>query len=110
MQCKQQQTEDDLKASSPYSLGGSVLAGSDPAKSTLPDPSKATTVTVPGTLDQTGWLAAGSCFADKAVTVQGRTFVLPYSKACDYLVVLRLGVMLIASLVSFRILRDAVLT
>jgi hypothetical protein len=110
MQCKQKQDDDDLKASSAYTLGSSVMGGTDPAGSTLPSPSKATAITMPGTLDQTGWLGAGQCFADKVVTVQGRTFVLPYSKACDYLIVLRLGLMVIASLVSFRIVRDAVLT
>lgn len=110
MQCKQQQDSDDLKASSAYALGSAVVGGSDPAASTLPSPSKATTVTMPGTLDQAGWLGGGQCFADKVVTVQGRSFVLPYSKACDYLIVLRLGLMVIASLVSFRIVRDAVLT
>ena len=110
MQCKQAKDDADFKASYAYSLGSSVLAGSDPAGSTLPSPSKATAVTMPGTLDQTGWLGAGQCFADKVVSVQGRTFVLPYSKACDYLIVLRLGLMVVASLVSFRIVRDAVLT
>ena len=110
IQCQQKQTEDDLKASSAYTLGSAVMSGADPAASTLPSPSKATTVTMPGTLDQSGWLGAGQCFADKVVSVQGRTFVLPYSKACDYLIVLRLGLMVIASLVSFRIVRDAVLT
>jgi hypothetical protein len=110
LQCQQKQTEDDLKASSAYTLGSSVAGGTDPAGSTLPSPSKATEVTMPGTLDQSGWLAGGQCFVDKVVTIQGRTFVLPYSKACDYLIVLRLGLMVIASLVSFRIVRDAVLT
>lgn len=110
MQCKQAKDDADLKAAPASTLGASVLAGSDPAGSTLPSPSKATAVTMPGTLDQTGWLGAGQCFADKVVTVQGRTFVLPYSKACDYLIVLRLGLMVVASLVSFRIVRDAVLT
>lgn len=110
LQCQQKQNEDDLKASPAYALGSVVLGGSDPAASTLPSPSKASAVTMPGTLDQTGWLGGGQCFADKVVTVQGRTFVLPYSKACDYLIVLRLGLMVIASLVSFRIVRDAVLS
>jgi hypothetical protein len=110
IQCKQQQDDSDLKASSVYSLGSGVLSGADPAASTLPSPSKASTVTMPGSLDQTGWLGGGSCFADKVVTVRGMSFTLPYSQACNYLVVLRLAVMMIASLVSFRIVRDAVLT
>lgn len=111
MQCKQAQDDTDFKASSAYTLGTAAMAGNDPQGSTLPSPSKATQITAPAALDQTTWLTGGAqCFADKVVTFRGMSVTLPYSKACDYLVVLRAGLMVIASLVSFRILREAILT
>lgn len=113
MQCKQQQDEDVIKASAQYSLGSSVLAGNDPAKSLLPSVGNATVVDLnvggTGGLSADGWLGAGAAFDDVSFTVMGQTIVIPFAKWSAYLVGLRYALMVAASLVSFRILSGAIL-
>jgi hypothetical protein len=105
MQCKQQQTEDDLKASSQYTLGAAAASGADPAASTLPTPSKAEVVTVSNP-DTSGWLGTGSYFKDKTVTLpSGQSLVLPLSQGANLMIALRYVTMIVCSLVCFKIIR-----
>jgi hypothetical protein len=100
-----QQDEDDLKATSAYTLGAAVAAGSDPEGSTLPSPSKADEVTLSNP-DTSGWLGAGSFFKDKSIPLpNGQVLVLPFSKAADLLIALRYVTMIVSSLVCFSIIR-----
>lgn len=110
IQCKQQADSDEIKASSAASLGAAMAAGNDPSKALFPLVGNATIVQAPSSLDNSGWLGGGSCFADKSVVVLGKTIVLPFSKGCDALLVLRYALMVAAALVSFKILSGAILT
>jgi hypothetical protein len=105
MQCQQQKTEDDLKASSQYTLGSAAASGADPAASTLPTPSKADVVTMSNP-DTSGWLGGGSYFRDKTVTLPGgQSLVLPLSQGANLMIALRYVTMIVCSLVCFKIIR-----
>jgi hypothetical protein len=110
MECRQQKDEDDLKASPLTALGESGIAGNDPLKSTFPTVAGASVVQLPSQLDATAWLGNGQCFADKTITVQGRAIKIPLSSGCDALLVLRYALMVVAGLVSFKILSGAIFT
>lgn len=110
MRCAAEAESKELSDSSLNALGKAVAAGNDPLGSTLPKPGNATNIAVPTSLSTTGWLGGGQCFADKSFTLLGKTVALPFSKACDALVVLRYALMVMASLVSFKILRSSFLS
>lgn len=109
MQCQQAKDITDAAASPLNSLGSAASGGNDPSKGTFPSAANATVVQA-GSLSADGWLGGGACFADKTFVVQGRSFVVPLSKTCDYLLALRYGLMALAGLVSFRMLSGAILT
>lgn len=108
MSCKQKADDDALKASSLYSLGQAASGGNDPLASTLPTVQNASIVNVP-TMAASGWIGAGSAFRDVSFTVQGRTFAIPLEKWTGYLVGLRYALMVVAMLVSFRMLSGVIL-
>lgn len=103
---RQQRKEycDSLKPDSLSELGNAVLNGADPLQGSLPSPANAQVIDVGTSLDASGWLGGGQCFQDKQISVQGHTVKLEFSKACDYLVALRYVIMVIGSLISFRML------
>ena len=109
MNCRAQDDVDVLKASPLTTLGGAVAAGTDPIKSTLPTVGNGANIAMPSSLDGSGWLGGGACFADKTMVVQGRTILIPLSKSCEYLIVLRYVMMIVALLVSFKILSGAII-
>lgn len=106
--CKAEKDEQAQKDSSQYSLGNAVMAGNDPMASKLPTKENAQVVNVGG-LSATGFAGGGSCFSDKTFTLLGRSFTIPFSSTCQYLIALRYVVMLIALLASFRMLSGAVI-
>ena len=110
MECAQKQDKADLAASPLAALGNAAVAGNDPLGSSIPSVGNGALFTAPSSLDNSGWLGGGNCFADKSIVVQGHTITLPLSKSCDALLVLRYALMVVASLVSFRIVSGAVLT
>lgn len=89
-------------------LGKGVLGGNDPDGDKLPHPGNGTKISIPA-LDQSGWLGGGECFADKTVYMQGREIVIPFSKACSALIVLRYAIMIVAALASFKMLSGAII-
>lgn len=107
MECKQRQDAETLAASPLFTLGSAAAAGNDPT--TLPGPANSTPVAMPASLDGSGWLGGGAPFPDKSFTVQGHTITIPFSEAVSYLVVLRYALMIVALLVSFRILSGAII-
>lgn len=109
MQCKQKQDDDDLKASPLTALGASTVAGNDPLSGTLPTKGNGGNVTMPSSLDNSGWLGGGAAFNDVTVSVQGKSITVPLSKATGYLVGLRYALMIVALLVSFRMLSGVIL-
>jgi hypothetical protein len=109
LECRDKKDRDDLSQSAAGTLGASVLGGSDPSSSSLPSLKNAASVSMPSSLDQSGWLGGGSFFADKTFTVQGHTVTIEFSKFGQYLVVFRYALMVVALLVSFRILSGAVI-
>lgn len=107
IQCRQKRTEDELKESGLFTTGQAAVAGTD--MDNLPTPENATLFNVDTQLSQAGFLGGGACFSDKTVTIQGHTITLPFSAACEYLIVFRYVVMIIAGFISFRLLSTATL-
>lgn len=105
--CDDQTVSDTLKNATYTAKGQGMMDGvADP---TLPTKQNATTWTIPGSLDNQGWLGGGACFPDKQFSVRGYSFTLSFTKACDPLVALRYALMIIALLASFRMLSGAIL-
>lgn len=109
MNCARKKADEDLKAAPYKTLGDQLVSGADPLASTLPTKDKAATYTMPSSLDGQGWMGGGSCFSDKTFTVQGQAVTIPFSKACQYLVVLRYALMIMAFLFSFKMLSGVIL-
>lgn len=107
--CKQKVEEDALKASSMYAKGNGAVNGADPDGSTLPSPSNASSVAMPSSLNTAGFAGAGSPFSDYTFSFRGRSFTIPLAKWSGYLEAFRYVLMVIASLVSFRMLSGAIL-
>lgn len=105
MQCKQQENEDLLKASPLTARGNAAINGTD--LDGLPNSKNAEVVNIP-TLNAQGWLGNGAAFRDVSITVQGKQIVVPLSKWSDYLLPFRYIMMIIASLISYRILAGAI--
>lgn len=101
--CMYEQEIEDIKDSNEYILGKNVSTGLDPMHGDLPSPNNLTPTNL-GAVSADGWLGAGSCFADVQFSVQGRTITIPFSSICDYLLVLRAVIMVIAGLASWRML------
>ncbi|MFZ6813351.1 virulence factor TspB C-terminal domain-related protein [Undibacterium sp. Rencai35W] len=91
-----------------YKYGKSLLDGNDPKKSELPDKDHPQEIEV-GNIDASGFGGGGACFTDKSFVVMGHSITLPLSNMCQYLEWLRYAIMLIASIVSYRILSGAIL-
>ena len=108
LNCRSKESEKVLKESAQYKLGNDVLSGNDPQASKLPTKDNAATWNMPA-IETSGWLGGGSCFADKQFTIQGATITIPFSQACQYLIVLRYVLMVIAAIVSFKLLSGSIL-
>ena len=109
MECRQSEDKKFFEASSLTALGDQLSKGVDPNASSTPSPDNAKVVTMPSSLNGSGWLAGGSLPADKSFTLQGHTIVIPLSRALAYLVVLRYAMMIVALLASFKILSGAII-
>lgn len=108
MQCKQKSDEEALKASPLAAKGQAAIDGTDLAG--LPKPGNGQIVNIGSGLQTSqGWLGNGAAFDDVTITVQGKQILVPLSKWSGYLVSLRYVMMIIASLISFRILGSAIL-
>ena len=110
MQCKQVADETELKATGHFTLGTAAGAGNDPQKSAFPSLSNAAVIQAPSQVDTAGWLGGGACFSDKSITVMGKQIVLPFSNSCNALLILRYALMVVAALVSFKIISGAILS
>ena len=102
--CKFDQVDQQISDASYTVTGKQILSGNDPQSASLPSVQNAQFVQLSQTLDQSGFLSGGSCFVDKFFTLNGRSFVLPFSTVCPYLLPLRFLIMTIASIMSFYIL------
>lgn len=109
MECKAREEVKEMQASPYYALGQAAAAGNDPLKNSFPTVANAKTVQLPGSLDGSGWLGGGAPFPDKTFVVQGQTVTIPFASALQYLLILRYALMVVALLVSFRILSGAVI-
>jgi hypothetical protein len=107
MECKARQDEADVKASALHQLGQAAATGNDP-NSGLPTPGNGEVIQV-GQLKAEGWLGGGSPLKDTTFTVQGKSITIPFSKASEYLLALRYALMVVASLISFRMLSGVIL-
>jgi hypothetical protein len=109
MECKQRKDDEELKASALFAKGDSLVKGIDPDAASLPSIPNAAKVPMPTSLDTGGFGGSGGPFDDVSFSVQGRTFTIPFNKWSSYLIALRYVMMIIASLVSFRMLSGAIL-
>lgn len=89
-------------------LGKGVLEGNDPDGDKLPRPGSASQISMPS-LDSSGWLGGGECFADKVLSVMGHQITIPFSRACGALIVFRYAIMVVAALISFKLLSGAII-
>jgi hypothetical protein len=106
LQCKAEKDEEALKTSGLAAKGQAAIDGKD--LEGLPGPKNGTFVSVPG-MKAEGWLGNGAAFEDVSFSLQGHEVVMPLSKWSSYLLPLRYVMMIIASLISYRILAGAVL-
>jgi hypothetical protein len=90
-----------------FQLGSALLSGRDPMS--LPTVGNAQEVDVSQVVRADGWGGGGQCFKDKTINLLGHSIVLPISRICEYLIYLRYAIMLMASLVSFRMLSGSIL-
>lgn len=92
-------------------LGKQINSKNDPLQSSLPSLDNAKQVDLTQlNLNANGWGFGGACMQDKQISVMGKFITIPLSSLCEYLLALRYGIMLIASILSFKILSGAVLT
>ncbi len=90
--------------------GKRLLNGDDPLRDRLPTVDNAREVDLSNIkVDASGWGGGGSCLQDRQFSVMGKTVVIPLSKLCEYLIILRYAIMLIASIVSFRMVSGSIL-
>jgi hypothetical protein len=107
--CRGKKLEDDAKASPQWALGNQALNGSDPLAANFPNnPAKGIPVAMPTNMDSSGWLGGGACFPDKPFTFQGQQFVIPFNTVCQNMTGFRYAVMIVALLMSFRMLAGAI--
>lgn len=106
--CEEKTDRDALTAAGYKVLGDKLLSGVDPSTG-LPSKTNAAQVQMPGSLDAAGWLGGGACFPDKQLTVAGHTVNISFTKACEPLIAFRYALMIIALLVSFRMLSGTIL-
>lgn len=106
--CEEKTDRDALNQAGYKTLGDKLLAGTDPATG-LPSKTNAAQVQMPGSLDNSGWLGGGACFPDKQFSIRGYSITLSFTKACEPLIAFRYALMIIALLVSFRMLSGTIL-
>jgi hypothetical protein len=106
MECKQRSDEEALKASPLAAKGQAAIDGKD--LEGLPNPKNGQFVSLPG-LKSESFLGAGAAFEDVSVNIQGQEILVPLSKWSQYLLPFRYMLMVVASLISWRILAGAVL-
>ncbi|MFI4938959.1 MAG: hypothetical protein ACHP7O_01220 [Burkholderiales bacterium] len=107
--CRSKNDAQVVANSSATVLGNQLLTGADPMGTGLPTLANAAQGTLPSQLDSSGWLGGGACLADIPMVIGTASYVFPLSQVCDWLIPLRAVMMLIASLVSYRIMSSAVL-
>lgn len=106
LQCKVEKDEEALKGSPLAAIGQAAIDGKD--LDGLPNPKKAQVINV-GTMKAEGWLGNGAAFEDVSVSLRGQEILIPLSKWSSYLLPFRYMLMIIASLISYRVLAGAVL-
>jgi len=108
MECKQRTDDDALKALPAYAKGLAAANGNDPEASTLPSVKNASVVDMQK-MEASGWIGGGQAFKDVSFSVQGHSVTVPLNEWSSYLVGLRYALMVVAMLVSFRMLSGVIL-
>jgi hypothetical protein len=86
-----------------------MAGGGDPLASTLPSKANAQVVNGTNSIDQSGFLGGGSCFADYQFQFSGTSMAIPFSNVCPYLIPLRVAIMLSALVAAYYMLSGAIL-
>ena len=106
--CLDKDASDAVKNAPQTDLGNKILSGTDPQASTLPSPTNATTINVATDLNSSGFGLPSQCLTDVAFQLGTSTWNFRASQVCDWILPLRAVMMIIASLVSYRIVASAV--
>jgi hypothetical protein len=106
-QQRKQYCEDHLESDN-TKLGKQMMTGNDPLADTLPSPKNAKNVNINSDLNTAGFLSGGSCLRDISGNIGAYSYTFAISQVCPWLLPLRAIMMLIASLVSYRIVASAV--
>jgi hypothetical protein len=110
MQCKQQEAEDAMKASSEKALGDSILKGQDPMQGAIDGALKGTSIDMSSAkLDQAGFLGGGACIAPKTVSFLGHSMVMDFARACEAAQPVRYAVLAISFIIAYLIVSRSVL-
>lgn len=106
--CLDKDASDAVKNAPQTDLGNKILSGTDPQASTLPSPTNATTINVGTDLNSSGFGLPSQCLTDVAFQLGTSTWNFRASQVCDWILPLRAVMMIIAGLVSYRIVASAV--
>jgi hypothetical protein len=110
MQCRQKDDLDSLQNSSFTNQGGDILSGNDPMKSSIDAALKGDVVDLGSSkLDQSGFLAGGSCFPDKTINVLGQSVTMSFASVCSNIQPLRYVFLAIGFLVAYLMVSKSVL-
>jgi len=110
MQCQQQKDIDDLTASPQRAAGASILSGADPMKVDIESAIKGTEVDLSKpNLDQTGFLAGGSCFPNKTFMVMGKPVTMDFVDVCQNIQPLRNVILACSFIIAYLIVSRSAL-
>lgn len=105
IQCKQENDDKALKDSSAFAAGTAAMNGAvDPD---APSKEKAKIVDV-DKISTSGWLGGGSFFKDKVISLpDGQSITIPLSQAENIFLTFRAVAMIMAALISAKIMRES---
>lgn len=108
----QRKNDCEVREDTPEKVLGRLIAeDNDPLKANLPSPNNPQNIDFSQlNLSADGWGFGGACIQDKSISVMGKTVTIPFSSICDFLLALRAGIMLLAGLLSFKIVSGVILT
>jgi hypothetical protein len=110
MDCRQRDDLDALTKDPLTADGKAILAGSDPMQAQIDTLKAGDTVDLSSTsLDSSGFLGGGSCFADKSFTVAGRAVTVSFSSICDHIQGLRYAVLACAGIIAYMLVSKSII-
>lgn len=108
--CRATDDKAALLASSSYAAGNGILSGSDPQQGSINSLMAGTSVDLSSSsLDQSGFLGGGSCFADKNFTVSGRVVTVSFTTVCNNITPLRYIILACSLMAAYMLVSKSIL-